>query len=105
MLKQALLTMLLLVPSLFAGEILLPTSARIGATKFEAGRYSLKVQGVVVIFVDEDRGRSFSVVAKIEKLNKRATGTVVTGTTADGVQVVEWILIAGSDQKLVFQGE
>jgi VCBS repeat-containing protein len=56
----------------------------------------------VVIFKQEGKDQSFTVLAKFEKTEQKAKTTAVERKEVDGVQRVVSIAIGGSDEKLVF---
>jgi hypothetical protein len=93
----------LLVGTAWCGdlEVSFNQPAKLGATTLNPGRYKVKLQGSVVIFTD-DKSKSTTAVANIEKTEKRADATSVLATTVDGVAQVKQIVLAGADFKLRF---
>jgi hypothetical protein len=82
-------------------EVSFTAPAQLGQLKLAPGLYKVKLIGSMAMFTN-DSGRSFSVVTRPEKSGQKAGFTAVLGTSADGTQKVEAIVIAGSDVRLTF---
>jgi hypothetical protein len=83
-------------------EISFSGPAQLGQLRLQPGLYKLKVIGTVAMFTNTSTGKSYSAVAKTEKAGQKSNFTAVIGATADGVQRVETIVIAGSEYRLTF---
>ena len=105
MLKRFALALTLMVPAVFATELRLASPSQVGTTKLDPGRYDVKLRGNVAVFSDIEHGKSYAIVTKPEKMEKKSESTVVNGQLVNGVQRVDSIVLSGSDQKLTFAKE
>src|SRR5262249_10867680 len=83
-------------------EVSFTTTAQVGAARLEPGLYKVKVVGSVAMFTSTATGKTYSGLTKPVRVPQRFTFTAVMGSTADGIQRVENIVIAGSEYRLTF---
>ena len=103
------LTRLLLVALLAVGlasaktySFSLSNTSQAGSTTLKAGDYHVKVDGSNVILKDAD-GHDVAAKAKIETSEKPFTATEVSTSQSNGMPHIEWIGLAGSKSKIVFE--
>src|SRR5581483_3739666 len=103
------LTRLLLVALLAVGlasaktySFSLSNTSQAGSTTLKAGDYHVKVDGSNVILKDAD-GHDVGAKAKIETSEKAFTATEVSTSQSNGMPHIEWIGLAGSKSKIVFE--
>jgi hypothetical protein len=83
-------------------EVSFSSPVQLGQLKLDAGLYKVKLIGTVAMFTSSANGKTYSTITKTERSQQKASFTAVLGATADGVQKVETIVIAGSEYRLVF---
>jgi len=71
--------------------------------KLAPGLYKLKLIGSMAMFTNTASNKSFSAVTHTEKSGQKAVYTAVLGSTADGLQRVDSIVLAGTDLRLTFK--
>jgi len=84
-------------------EVSFSTPAQIGQLKLAPGLYKLKLIGSMAMFTNTASNKSFSAVTHTEKSGQKAVYTAVLGSTADGLQRVDSIVLAGTDLRLTFK--
>jgi hypothetical protein len=75
--------------------------SKIGNITLEPGSYQIKVMGSIAMFIDAS-GKSYSAMAQIKHLTKKAIGTAQMGENVDGVYRITWITLDGTDVRLIF---
>ena len=80
----------------------LSNPSQAGSTKLDAGQYTLKLNGSKVMLENAD-GKTLPTTAKVETADKTYRDTEVSTTTANGNRRIEWIGLAGSKAKIVFE--
>ncbi len=83
-------------------EISLPTASQAGSATLKAGQYKLTVDGSKVVLKDAD-GKSVPANTRIETADKPFRATEVSTTQSNGTSKIEWIGLAGSKSKIVFE--
>jgi len=83
-------------------EVSFSMPAQLGQLKLEPGLYKLKLLGAVAMFTNTATHKSYSAVTKPEKTSQKSSFTAVMGSSAEGIQRVEAIVIAGSEYRLNF---
>ncbi|MBZ5580186.1 MAG: hypothetical protein LAP40_26805 [Acidobacteriia bacterium] len=73
-----------------------------GSTQLSPGQYTLKLDGPKVILKDAS-GHDVPATAKVESGTQEFRNTEVSTTQANGSKQIEWIGLAGSKSKIVFQ--
>ena len=80
----------------------LTTASQAGDTHLNAGQYTLKLEGSKVILKDAD-GHDVTAPAKVEAGSQEFRDTEVSLSQADGRNKIEWIGLAGSKSKVIFE--
>ncbi len=76
--------------------------SRAGNAALESGIYKVKVQGMAVYFTDTKTNKTYTTLARVEKLDKPAQMTSAVGTPVDGVNRVTSIVFRGADVRITF---
>lgn len=103
------LTRLFLIALLAAGlasaktyDFNLPNAFQAGSTTLKAGPYKLTIDGSKVTLKDA-QGNNVQASTKVETVEKPFPATVVSTTQSNGASRIEWIGLAGSKSKIVFE--
>jgi len=83
-------------------EFTLTSTTKAGATTLNAGQYTIKLEGSKIILKDSD-GRDVTAPAKIETGTQEFRDTEVSVSQAKGNNRIEWIGLAGSKSKVIFE--
>ncbi len=104
MLKRTLLIALLGVSIASAKSYTFTVSdaAHAGNIQLAPGQYTLKLEGSQVVLLDRN-GKKIEASAKVEPADKKYDYTAVFLSKEDGKNKIQWITLAGSKNKVVFE--
>ncbi len=80
----------------------LSDTTQAGSTTLKAGDYHVKVQGSNVVIKDAE-GHDVAAKTKVEKSDKPYPATEVSTNQSNGMPHIEWIGLANSKSKIVFE--
>jgi len=83
-------------------QFTLSDTSQAGSTKLSPGQYTLKLDGSKVVLKDAI-GHEVPAIAKVESGTQEFRDTEVSTTQSHGSNHIEWIGLAGSKSKIVFQ--
>lgn len=100
---------LLLIALLAAGLVSAKTytftlsdATQAGSTKLDPGQYKLKVDGSKVMLKDSS-GRDVAAKARVETAKEPYRNTEVSVTRSNGGPTLQWIGLAGSSSRVIFE--
>jgi hypothetical protein len=80
----------------------LSNTTEAGSTELNAGQYKLQVKGSQVMLKDA-QGHDVTAKAKVESAKQRFRDTEVSVTNQGGKSKLEWIGLAGSQSRVIFE--
>jgi hypothetical protein len=80
----------------------LSNTSHAGSTTLKPGQYTLKVNGSKVLLKDS-AGKDVPTNTKVETANQPYKATEVSMTQSNGGEKIEWIGLAGSKSRVVFE--
>lgn len=83
-------------------DFTLSNTSQAGSTTLKAGQYKVTVNGSQVVVKNAD-GQDVKTSTKIETADKPFRATEVSTTQSNGTSKIQWIGLAGSKSKIVFE--
>lgn len=77
-------------------------ACKAGPVQLQPGEYKLKLEGSKVVLIDP-KGRTIEAPAKVEDAGQKFSYTSVATSKAEGENRLEWIGLAGTRNKIIFQ--